>query len=63
MQCGTPSGVPFSVWGLAMVPEIKTERLILRAMVREDFTAFAAIWAEPNVVRYISGKAVSEAES
>ncbi len=39
-----------------MVPVIETERLVLRAMGREDFPAMAAIWQEPEVVRYIGGK-------
>ncbi|MCB2117517.1 MAG: GNAT family N-acetyltransferase [Rhodobacteraceae bacterium] len=39
-----------------MIPEVETERLILRGMVREDFPKLAAIWQEPEVVRFIGGK-------
>jgi RimJ/RimL family protein N-acetyltransferase len=46
-----------------MIPVIETERLILRGMVQEDFTAFAAIWAEPEVVRFIGGKPRSVVDS
>ena len=46
-----------------MIPIIETTRLILRGMERRDFPAFAAIWREPEVVRFIGGKPFSEAES
>lgn len=39
-----------------MIPVIETERLILRGMVKADFPAFAAIWQEPEVVRFIGKK-------
>ena len=41
-------------------PRIDTERLVLRAFTRADFGAYAAVWADPDVVRYISGKPSSE---
>ena len=46
-----------------MVPVIGTERLELRAMVRADFPAFAEIWREPEVVRYIGRKPRPDSES
>ncbi|OYX44367.1 MAG: hypothetical protein B7Z02_06355 [Rhodobacterales bacterium 32-67-9] len=46
-----------------MIPLIETERLVLRAMVREDFPAMAAIWQEPEVVRFIGGKPRPVSES
>lgn len=46
-----------------MVPVIETDRLVLRGMTREDFPAYAAIWREPEVVRFIGGKPRSESES
>lgn len=46
-----------------MVPGIETERLVLRGMVREDFPALAAIWQEPEVVRFIGGKPRPVSES
>lgn len=48
---------------MAVVPLIETERLILRGMTREDFSALAAIWQEPEVVRFIGGKPRPVAES
>jgi RimJ/RimL family protein N-acetyltransferase len=48
---------------MAMVPVVETERLILRGMTREDFPALAAIWQEPEVVRFIGGKPRPVAES
>ena len=46
-----------------MIPVIETERLRLRGMVKPDFAAFAAIWQEPEVVRYIGREPRSEADS
>jgi len=46
-----------------MVPVLETRRLILRGLRREEFPAFAAIWQEPEVVRYIGGKPRPLAES
>jgi len=39
-----------------MIPTIETERLILRAYAIEDFDAYAEMWADPDVVRFIGGK-------
>lgn len=36
-------------------PRIATDRLVLRPYRREDFDAFAAMWAAPEVVRFIGG--------
>ena len=35
------------------VPEIKTERLLLRAFTPDDFEAFAGMRADPEVMRFI----------
>jgi RimJ/RimL family protein N-acetyltransferase len=44
--------------------EITTERLILRPIVREDLDAFAEMFADPEVVRFIGdGEAATRAES
>ena len=45
-----------------MVPVIETERLRLRAHRPDDFAACAAMWALPEVVRYIGGKPFSVEE-
>ena len=34
---------------------IETERLLLRPQIEADYEALCAIWADPDVVRYISG--------
>lgn len=36
-------------------PELETERLTLRPHRVEDFDEYAALWADPDVVRYIGG--------
>ena len=45
------------------VPEIETERLILRGHRLRDFDACAAMWADPIVTRYIGGKPSTEQQS
>ena len=40
---------------IAGVPVLTTARLRLRPHRREDFEASAAMWADPDVVRYITG--------
>lgn len=45
------------------IPVIETERLILRGQVPEDFPAFAAMWADPVVTRFIGGVPLSEEEA
>lgn len=45
------------------IPTVETERLILRGNHVEDFTDLAAIWGDPEVVRFISGKTFSREES
>jgi RimJ/RimL family protein N-acetyltransferase len=39
-----------------MIPTLETERLILRPHRLEDFDAYVEMWADPDVVRFISGK-------
>jgi RimJ/RimL family protein N-acetyltransferase len=46
-----------------IVPEIATERLLLRGMGAADFAAFAAVWADPIVVAQVGVPGRSEAES
>ncbi len=38
------------------IPRLETARLILRAHHASDLPACAAMWADPEVVRYISGR-------
>jgi RimJ/RimL family protein N-acetyltransferase len=38
-----------------LAPRLITERLILDAHTREDFDALSAMWADPEVVRFIGG--------
>lgn len=44
-------------------PTLETDRLRLRAHRREDFSASAALWADPVVVEYISGVPSNEEAS
>lgn len=44
-------------------PTLETERLILRPHRVQDFEAVAALWAEPEVVRFISGTPSAPEES
>lgn len=46
-----------------MTPVLETERLRLRGHALRDFDACAAMWAEPSVVRFISGKPSTREES
>lgn len=45
-----------------MVPEIKTDRLLLVGPARADFTALARLWNLPEVYRYIWQEARPEAQ-
>lgn len=38
-----------------IAPTITTDRLILRAMALEDWPAYAAAWANPDMTRFIGG--------
>jgi RimJ/RimL family protein N-acetyltransferase len=44
------------------VPVLETERLVLRGHTLEDFPAYAAMWADPQVTKFIGGKPFSEEE-
>jgi RimJ/RimL family protein N-acetyltransferase len=46
-----------------LVPVIETERLRLRGHWLSDFDAHAALWSDPDVVRFISGKPSSREDS
>ena len=39
-----------------VAPTIQTTRLVMRAHRVDDFAASAAMWSDPEVVRYISGR-------
>jgi RimJ/RimL family protein N-acetyltransferase len=45
------------------IPVLETERLILRGNRLDDFPALAALWGDPEVVRFISGKPSTAEES
>lgn len=40
---------------MVVIPTLETPRLILRAHRLDDFEAYASIWTEPPVVRFIGG--------
>lgn len=44
-------------------PILETPRTILRAHVLDDFDAYASMWADPIVCRFIGGKARTREES
>src|SRR6266702_2744519 len=44
------------------VPELETDRLILRPHVREDFDESYALWSDETVTRFIGGKPFSREE-
>ncbi len=46
-----------------VVPTIETARLKLRGHRLDDFPHCAAMWADPNVTRYIGGKPLTEEEA
>jgi RimJ/RimL family protein N-acetyltransferase len=46
----------------AAVPVIETERLRLRAHRADDYATCVAIWSDPEVVRYIGGRAFTSEE-
>lgn len=48
---------------MTTAPTIETERLVLRAFGAADFAPYAAMWADPAVVRYVGGTPVSREES
>jgi RimJ/RimL family protein N-acetyltransferase len=45
------------------IPILQTERTILRPHRLEDFDAYATMWADPLVTRYIGGKPRTRQES
>src|ERR1051325_287394 len=44
---------------MSAVPVIDTARLTLRGHRPDDFTAVAALWTDPGVIRFIGGRAFS----
>lgn len=48
---------------LPPVPVLKTERLVLRGHRPEDFEAVHALWSDPDVVKFITGKPATPMES
>lgn len=54
--------VPASSLELA-VPALETDRLRLRAHCADDYAALFAIWSDPLVYRYLSGKPISSQDA
>src|SRR5690606_7603589 len=48
---------------MSLVPVLETERLRLRGHAMPDFESVAAMWGDPEVVRFISGKPSTREES
>jgi len=45
------------------IPVVETERLILRGHTAADFPEYAAMWADPQIVRHLGGVPHSEEDS
>ena len=45
------------------IPILQTERVLLRPLEVADFDAYAAVWADPVVTRFIGGRVFSREES
>jgi RimJ/RimL family protein N-acetyltransferase len=45
------------------VPELQTERLVLRGHTLADFPESASMWADPQVTRYIGGRPSTDEEA
>jgi RimJ/RimL family protein N-acetyltransferase len=48
---------------MSVVPVLNTDRLILRGHMAEDFPAYAAMWGDAAVTRFISGTPLSEEDA
>jgi len=46
-----------------MIPQLETERLVLREFRADDFEAFASFMADPDVTRYLTGSPMSRADT
>jgi RimJ/RimL family protein N-acetyltransferase len=48
---------------ISSAPRLETERLVLRSFRAEDLDTLAAMWADPDVVRFIGGQALSREDT
>ena len=48
---------------MQVIPELRTERLVLRELRQSDFDAYAAMCADPEVMEYITGKPMSRGDA
>lgn len=48
---------------MSRAPVLETDRLLLRGQQVGDLDAFAALWGDPEVTRYIGGKPASREEA
>ena len=55
--------MPSPIHPAVQVPVLETERLTLRGHRLDDFSASAAMWADPNVTRHIGGHPLTEEEA
>jgi len=46
-----------------MIPQLETERLIMRSFREADFEAFASFMADPDVMLYLTGSPMSRADA
>jgi RimJ/RimL family protein N-acetyltransferase len=45
------------------IPTLETQRLVLRGYTTSDFSECAALWADPDVVRFIGGQPSTEEQA
>jgi RimJ/RimL family protein N-acetyltransferase len=53
----------FALNGSVMIPVIETPRLLLRGHGYDDLPACVAMWSEPDVTKFITGRASTEAQT
>jgi len=63
MEGGTPRNARRIMMTDHNIPDLESERLLFRGHTADDFTASAAMWADLDVVRYLSGRAATPEES
>ncbi|MEL6243825.1 MAG: GNAT family N-acetyltransferase [Pseudomonadota bacterium] len=48
---------------MTSVPQLETERLILRGFALDDFEFYRSVWADPDIVTFVGGRVRTEEDS